>query len=248
METIMNDLLTVSNLRKGNILRGIDFAVQEGEMTAIMGPSGSGKSTLLYNVSGMDTPDTGEVYLGGTEITGLSEDEKSELRLKRMGFVFQQMNMLENLNIIDNIALPAVHADRKRRKEYYDRARALMGEFHIGDLAERKVNEVSGGQLQRACICRSMMMEPDIIFADEPTGALNQTAASEVTESFLRINGDGATILMVTHDSRIASMCERILYILDGEIRGELKLGKKEQNDNREREQKTVRWLAEMGW
>ena len=154
METIMNDLLTVSNLRKGNILRGIDFAVQEGEMTAIMGPSGSGKSTLLYNVSGMDSPDTGEVYLGGTEITGLSEDEKAELRLKRMGFVFQQMNMLENLNIIDNIALPAVHADRKRRKEYYDRARALMGEFHIGDLAERKVNEVSGGQLQRACICR----------------------------------------------------------------------------------------------
>ena len=248
METIMNDLLTVSNLRKGNILRGIDFAVQEGEMTAIMGPSGSGKSTLLYNVSGMDTPDTGEVYLGGTEITGLSEDEKAELRLKRMGFVFQQMNMLENLNIIDNIALPAVHADRKRRKEYYDRARALMDDFHIGDLAERKVNEVSGGQLQRACICRSMMMEPDIIFADEPTGALNQTAASEVTESFLRINGDGATILMVTHDSRIAAMCERILYILDGEIRGELILGKYEHDDIRAREQKAARWLEGMGW
>ena len=204
----MSDLLKVSNLRKGNILKDIDFAVQEGEMTAVMGPSGSGKSTLLYNVSGMDTPDAGEVYLGGTEITGLSEDEKAELRLKRMGFVFQQMNMLEHLNIIDNIALPAVHADRKRRKEYYDRARALMDAFHIGDLAERKVNEVSGGQLQRACICRSMMMEPDIIFADEPTGALNQTAASEVTESFLRINGEGATILMVTHDSGIAAMCE----------------------------------------
>ena len=228
METIMNDLLTVSNLRKGNILRGIDFAVQEGEMTAIMGPSGSGKSTLLYNVSGMDTPDTGEVYLGGTEITGLSEDEKAELRLKRMGFVFQQMNMLENLNIIDNIALPAVHADRKRRKEYYDRARALMDDFHIGDLAERKVNEVSGGQLQRACICRSI--------------------ASEVTESFLRINGDGATILMVTHDSRIAAMCERILYILDGEIRGELILGKFEHDDIRAREQKAARWLEGMGW
>ena len=109
------------------------------------------------------------------------------------------------------------------------------------------MSEVSGGQLQRACICRSMMSEPEIIFADEPTGALNQTAATEVIESFLKINRDGTTILMVTHDSRIASMCERILYILDGEIRGELKLGKKEQNDNREREQKTIRWLAEMG-
>ena len=174
--------------------------------------------------------------------------KKAELRLKRMGFVFQNMNVLENLNIKDNIVLPSVHADRKRKREYCKRAMELMEGFHIGDLAERKVSEVSGGQLQRACICRSMMSEPEIIFADEPTGALNQTAATEVIESFLKINRDGTTILMVTHDSRIASMCERILYILDGEIRGELKLGKKEQNDNREREQKTIRWLAEMGW
>ena len=245
---IMKELLKVRNLRKGSILRGIDFEVMEGEMVAVMGPSGSGKSTLLYNVSGMDTPDSGEVCLGGTEITGISEDEKAELRLKRMGFVFQQMNMLDDLNIIDNIVLPAVHADRKHRKELYDRAKLLMDGFHISDLAERKVNEVSGGQLQRACICRSLMMEPEIIFADEPTGALNQTAASEVIEAFLKINGEGATILMVTHDSRIAAMCERILYILDGEIRGELKLGKYEQGDNRTREQKTARWLEEMGW
>ena len=244
----MKELLKVRNLRKGSILRGIDFEVMEGEMVAIMGPSGSGKSTLLYNVSGMDTPDSGEVFLGGTEITGISEDEKAELRLKRMGFVFQQMNMLDNLNIIDNIVLPAVHADRKHRKELYDRAKSLMDGFHIGDLAERKVNEVSGGQLQRACICRSLMMEPEIIFADEPTGALNQTAASEVIEAFLKINGEGATILMVTHDSRIAAMCERILYILDGEIRGELTLGKYVPGDSRKREQKTAKWLEEMGW
>ena len=157
-------------------------------------------------------------------------------------------DVLENLNIIDNIVLPSVHADRKRKKEYCERAMELMEGFHIGELAERKVSEVSGGQLQRACICRSMMSKPEIIFADEPTGALNQTAATEVIESFLKINRDGTTILTVTHDSRIASMCERILYILDGEIRGELKLGKNVQNDNREREQKTIRWLDEMGW
>lgn len=217
-------------------------------MVAIMGPSGSGKSTLLYNVSGMDRPDTGEVFLGETEITGLSEDGKADLRLRRMGFVFQQMNMLDNLNLIDNIVLPAVHADRKHKKDHYERARLLMDGFHIAELADRKVNEVSGGQLQRACICRSMMLEPEILFADEPTGALNQTAASEVIEAFLQINGEGTTILMVTHDSRVAAACERILYLLDGEIRGELELGKYAQDNMRVREQKTIRWLEEMGW
>ncbi|MBP3897580.1 MAG: ABC transporter ATP-binding protein [Mogibacterium sp.] len=244
----MKELLKVNNLGKGDILKDINLEIREGEMVAVMGPSGSGKSTLLYNVSGMDDPDTGEVMLRDTVITGLNEDEKAELRLKRMGFVFQQMNVLENLNIIDNIVLPAVHADRKHKKEYYERAMALMDGFHIGDLAERKTSEVSGGQLQRACICRSMLLEPEIIFADEPTGALNQTAATEVIDAFLKINRDGTTILMVTHDSRIASMCDRILYILDGQIRGELKLGKNEQNANREREQKTIKWLDEMGW
>ena len=244
----MKELLKVNNLGKGDILKDINLEIREGEMVAVMGPSGSGKSTLLYNVSGMDDPDTGEVMLRDTVITGLNEDEKAELRLKRMGFVFQQMNVLENLNIIDNIVLPAVHADRKHKKEYYERAMALMDGFHIGDLAERKTSEVSGGQLQRACICRSMLLKPEIIFADEPTGALNQTAATEVIDAFLKINRDGTTILMVTHDSRIASMCDRILYILDEQIRGELKLGKNEQNANREREQKTIKWLDEMGW
>ena len=244
----MKELLKVSDLKKGKILRDISFEVREGEMMAIMGPSGSGKSTLLYNVSGMDRPDEGEVYLAGTEITGLSEDEKADLRLRKIGFVFQQMNMLDDLNIIDNIVLPAVHADRKHKKEYYDRAKALMEDFHISELAERKINEVSGGQLQRACICRSMMMEPEIIFADEPTGALDQTAASEVIEAFLRINRRGEAILMVTHDSRIASRCERVLYILDGEIIGELELGKYVPEDSRSREQKTARWLEGMRW
>ena len=256
MEIVMSEILKVINLKKGNILKGISFEIEEGEMTAIMGPSGSGKSTLLYNISGMDQPDAGKVILGNTEITGLNEDKKADLRLKRMGFVFQQMNVLDKLNIIDNIVLPAVHADRKHRKEHYKRAELLMEELQIRNLAQRRVNEVSGGQLQRACICRSMMMKPEIIFADEPTGALNQTAAQEVIEAFLRMNCQGSTIMMVTHDSRIAAMCERILYILDGEIQGELILGKYTgnyvgryiQDDRREREQKTSRWLEHMGW
>ena len=248
MEIVMSELLKVENLGRGNILKNISFEITEGEMTAIMGPSGSGKSTLLYNISGMDQPDAGRVTLGRTEITGMNEDGKADLRLRRMGFVFQQMNVLDNLNIIDNIVLPAVHADKKRRKEHYKKAEALMDSLHIRDLAQRRVNEVSGGQLQRACICRSMIMDPEIIFADEPTGALNQTSASEVIEAFLRMNREGVTIMMVTHDSRIAAVCERILYILDGEIRGELVLGKYLEDEKREREQKTIRWLENMGW
>ncbi len=244
----MNEILKVRNLSKGKILKDINFEMQEGEMIAVMGPSGSGKSTLLYNVSGMDQADDGEVFFNGREIVALSEDEKARLRLTAMGFVFQQMNVLSNLNIIDNIVLPALHANRKKKSRHYERARSLMDVFGIGDLAERKVNEVSGGQLQRACICRSMMSEPEIIFADEPTGALNQSAAADVIEAFLQINRLGTSVLMVTHDLKIAVMCERILYILDGEIRGELKLGKYADEDIREREKVAAAWLAEMGW
>ena len=247
-ERFMSEILKVRNLSKGNILKKISFEMQEGEMIAIMGPSGSGKSTLLYNVSGMDQADEGEVLLGSTEIVSLSEDEKARLRLSKMGFVFQQMNVLANLNLIDNIVLPAVHANKKQKRELYQRAQALMDDFHIGDLAERRVNEVSGGELQRACICRSMMMKPEIIFADEPTGALNQAAVTDVIEAFLKINREGTSILIVTHDSKIAGMCERILYILDGEIKGELKLGKYRHDDAKEREKRTIRWLDEMGW
>lgn len=244
----MSELLKVKNLKKGEIIRGIGFELKKGEMTAIMGPSGSGKSTLLYNVSGMDRADEGEVWLGGQEIRTLSEDEKADIRLHKMGFVFQQMNCLSNINLIDNIVFPAVHADRKRQSEYYARARELMAKFHIEDLAERKINEVSGGQLQRACICRSMIMKPDIIFADEPTGALNRSSSAEVMDAFLKINSEGTAILMVTHDSKVASKCERVLYILDGEIKGELNLGKYNSDNAREREQKVAGWLTGLGW
>lgn len=244
----MCEILKVKDIKKDNILKGISFSMAEGEMIAVMGPSGSGKSTLLYNVSGMDQASSGEVWLGGTEIVGLSEDDKARLRLHRMGFVFQMMNMLSNLNIIDNIVFPAVSSDKKNQTEYYERARTLMDKLNIESLAERKIKEVSGGELQRACICRSMILKPEILFADEPTGALNQTATAEVMDAFLGINREGTTIMMVTHDSKVASMCERILYMLDGEIKGELKLGKYEEADGRNREQRTVNWLSRMGW
>ena len=129
-----------------------------------------------------------------------------------------------------------------------EKALQLMDQFGIGELKDRRISEVSGGQLQRACICRSMMLSPQILFADEPTGALNQTASEEVLRAFLRINGMGTTILMVTHDSRVAAKCRRILYILDGEIRGELDLGVYAEDENTPRQQKTADWLKIMGW
>ena len=244
----MSELLKVKNLRKGEILQDISFDLKAGEMIAIMGPSGSGKSTLLYNVSGMDKADEGEVLLDGTELVSLNEDDKASLRLNKIGFVFQQMNCLSNLNLIDNIVFPAVHADRKHKDNYYARAKELLTKFHIEDLAERRTNEVSGGQLQRACICRSMIMKPDILFADEPTGALNQSSSAEVIDAFIKINEEGTSILMVTHDSKVASKCQRILYILDGQIKGELNLGKYQLNKEKEREQQVAEWLSSLGW
>ncbi|MGN1159288.1 MAG: ABC transporter ATP-binding protein [Lachnospiraceae bacterium] len=250
----MEELLKVEQLCKNQILDHVSFTVESGEMVAVMGPSGSGKSTLLYNVAGMDQPTGGKVWLNGREITGLSEDEKAGLRLQRMGFVFQQMNMMGNLNLLDNILLPAVafhkgrKADKKSKAELTDRARMLMQKLSISGLEKRSITQVSGGQLQRACICRSMMNQPEILFADEPTGALNKSAAAEVMEEFVRLNKEGTTILLVTHDSKVASRCHRVLYLLDGSVRGELKLPKMTDDTEKRREEKVNQWLMQMGW
>lgn len=248
----MKKLLRVENLTKGQILHQISFDMEPREMLAVMGPSGSGKSTLLYNVAGMDQPTAGQVWLGDVVITELSEDEKARLRLYHMGFVFQQMNMMANLNLLDNILLPAAQANRgkgrKSKEELRLRAQTLMEKLGITGLEQRRVTQVSGGQLQRACICRSMMNEPKILFADEPTGALNKSAAGEVMEELVKLNREGTTILMVTHDSRIASSCDRIIYLLDGQISAELKLGKSVAGTEKQREEKVARWLMEMGW
>ena len=248
----MKKLLQVENLSKEQILHQISFDMEPGEMLAVMGPSGSGKSTLLYNVAGMDQPTAGQVWLGDVEITKLSEDEKARLRLYHMGFVFQQMNMMANLDLLDNILLPAAQANRgkgrKSKEELRLQAQTFMEKLGITGLEQRRVTQVSGGQLQRACICRSMMNEPKILFADEPTGALNKSAAGEVMEELVKLNREGTTILMVTHDSRIASSCDRIIYLLDGQISAELKLGKSVAGTEKQREEKVARWLMEMGW
>ncbi|MDO4491257.1 MAG: ABC transporter ATP-binding protein [Lachnospiraceae bacterium] len=248
----MEMILKVDGLCKKGILNQVSFEVKKGEMTAIMGPSGSGKSTLLYNISGMDIPDSGSVALNQKELTAMTEDEKADLRLHEMGFVFQQMNMMENLNIIDNILLPAVQANKNKKAGRADKkaltvkAEQLMEKLSIAGLQQRRITEVSGGQLQRACICRSLMNEPKILFADEPTGALNKSASNEVMEALVSLNREGTTILMVTHDSRMASQCGRILYLVDGQIQGELTMN--ESSTAREREAIVNEWLAGMEW
>ena len=241
----------IVNKRQNNVLKNVSFNVEEGEMVAIMGPSGSGKSTLLYTVSGMDSATAGSVLFCGKDITTLKEQELAELRLNEMGFVFQQMFMLKNLTVLDNIILPAMQAKKEgeTRKDIVERGHDLMRRLDIINVADNDINEVSGGQLQRACICRSLINNPKMIFADEPTGALNRQSADEVMDELVKLNNAGATIMLVSHDIKVASKCTRVMYIVDGNVKGEYNLGKCESNSQvRERERALNSWLLEMGW
>jgi len=248
----------ITNKRQNNVLKNVNFKIDEGEMVAIMGPSGSGKSTLLYSVSGMDRPTAGEVFLGEQKITDLSEKELADVRLDYMGFIFQQMHMLKNLSVMDNILLPAYQSEKKdrTREEINAYCKELMRKLEISELADNDITEVSGGQLQRACICRSMINNPKILFADEPTGALNKSAANDVMQELIKLNQEGTTVMLVTHDMKVAAKCSRIMYIEDGNIKGELALEKLTDISNadetqkifKERQKKVNNWLSDMGW
>ena len=240
----------IVNKRQNNVLKNVNFTVSEGEMVAIMGPSGSGKSTLLYAVSGMDAITAGEVNFCGKNIAKMGEKELANLRLDEMGFIFQQMYMLKNLTMLDNIILPAVQSKKNNetRKETVARGEELMRKLGIIDIADNDINEVSGGQLQRACICRSMINKPKVLFADEPTGALNRTSSNEVMEELVKLNQEGTTIMMVTHDAKVAAKCSRVLYIVDGNIKGEYISPKESETKEKDRERLLNNWLMELGW
>ena len=243
----------IVNKRQNNVLRNVNMEIQEGEMVAVMGPSGSGKSTLLYAISGMDRPTAGSVSFFGKDLMKLDAAQMSEMRLDEMGFIFQQMYMLKNLSIYDNIILPAYQSKNGKGKEkratINDRAKELMKKLGISEIAENDINEVSGGQLQRACICRSLINQPKMIFADEPTGALNQQNSKEVMKELNRINAEGTTVMLVTHDMKVAAKSDRVLYIEDGNIKGEITFGKLGENGEiKERERRISNWLMEMGF
>ena len=240
----------VVNKRQNNVLKNVNFTISEGEMVAVMGPSGSGKSTLLYAVSGMDSITAGEVNFCEKNIAKMNQKELADLRLDEMGFIFQQMYMLKNLTVLDNIILPATQSKKntESRKETVSRGEELMRKLDIIEVADNDINEVSGGQLQRACICRSMINKPKVLFADEPTGALNRTASNEVMEELVKLNKEGTTIMMVTHDAKVAAKCSRVLYIVDGNIKGEYKSPENADMQEKERERLLNNWLMELGW
>lgn len=238
----------IVNKYSNNVLRNISFDIDEGEFISIMGPSGSGKSTLLYTVSGMDNATSGEVIFNGKDIGKLNRKEMSQLRLNDMGFIFQQMHMLKKLCIIDNIVFPGYQSG-KPKKEVNSRAEMLMRRLGVIETAERNINEVSGGELQRACLCRALINQPKILFADEPTGALNSAAANDVMKEFTAANNDGTTVLMVTHSERVAARSDRVLYLVDGGILGELDLGKMNAESELIQREKTLKkWLSEQNW
>ena len=252
----MENIITVKELCKtyiikknsNNVLRNISFDLKDGEFISVMGPSGSGKSTLLYTVSGMDKFTSGKVDFIGRDLGSLGRKELSQLRLNEMGFIFQQMYMMKKLCIIDNILLPAYQAGVPR-KEANKRAEDLMRRLGIIDTAEHEVNEVSGGQLQRACLCRALINNPKIIFADEPTGALNSRAAADVMRELVDANRAGTSIMMVTHSVKVAAKSDKVLYLMDGDIQGEIELGKlTDENEMQGRERRLSEWLMERGW
>ena len=237
----------VVDKRQINVLKNINHKVDEGEMVAIMGPSGSGKSTLLYSISGMDQPTSGTVVFDGTDITSVNGNELAGIRLDKMGFIFQQMYMMKNLTILDNILLPAYESRKGgTREEKIDKGEELMRKLGIIDVADNDINEVSGGQLQRACICRSLINSPKILFADEPTGSLNRASSNEVMDEIVKLNREGMTIMMVTHDSKVASRCSRVLFIVDGNIKGEYI--NDTSADEKDRERRLNNWLLDQGW
>lgn len=197
----------------------------------------------------MDRVTSGQVLFDGKDITELREKELAKLRLDEMGFIFQQMYMMKNLTILDNIILPAAESKKTKEsnKEKQMRGEALMRKLGIIEVADNDINEVSGGQLQRACICRSMMNSPKLLFADEPTGALNRTSSNEVMDELVKLNKEGTTIVMVTHDAKVASRCSRVLFIVDGNIKGEYTELSNETDPNR-RERGLNNWLMDQGW
>jgi putative ABC transport system ATP-binding protein len=230
-----------------NVLDGVSVEINEGEFVAVMGPSGSGKSTLMFALSGMDSVDGGKVVFDGRDLSAASENELSDIRRTKMGFVFQQPIMLKNLNILDNIILPSMRDNRKNTAKISEKARALMKRVGIAELEKRDITQVSGGQLQRTGICRALMNSPKIIFGDEPTGALNSKSAQEIMDIFSEINADGTAIMLVTHDAKIAARTERIMFMCDGKIVSEMRFKKFSGTDIDDRMERVTAKMREIG-
>ncbi len=231
-----------------HVLKNLDINLIEGDFTVIMGSSGSGKSTLLYAISGMDKPTLGEIDFAGKNLAELSNDQLAVFRRNNCGFVFQQIYLLDNMSVLDNVLASGLLINKNKR-ELVQKAKNLLIKVGINENSWSKFpTQLSGGEAQRVGIVRALINDPRILFADEPTGALNSASSDNVLDIFTNVNGNGQSIVMVTHDMKTALRGNRILYLRDGVICGELQLGVFSEKENVERHEKLSAFLTEMGW
>ncbi len=230
-----------------HVLKNIDLEIYEGDFTIIMGASGAGKSTLLYSLSGMDKPTLGSVMFDGTEITKMNTDELAIFRRSNCGFVFQQVYLVDSMSVLDNIMAAGLLVYKEKRV-LAKKAGELLKAVNIDETLWGKFpTQISGGEAQRVGIARALINDPKLVFADEPTGALNSQTGKAVLDTLTKFNEKGQSIVMVTHDISSARRGNRILYVKDGEIAGECNLGKYVTGD-KDRHQKLNDFLATMGW
>lgn len=233
---------------KNAVLDRLDVEIYQGDFTVIMGASGAGKSTLLYCLSGMDSVTGGEVFYKGQPISGLSEQKMAVLRRQEFGFVFQQTHLVSNLTLLENVLVAGAVGKKDSPQELRERAMQLLSRMGAERAKDRFPSQVSGGEAQRAAIARAMIGEPGLLFADEPTGALNRQSSEEVFSLLSGLHENGQSILMVTHDVRAASQGNRILYMEDGHILSELALSDYRSEDAKEREERVTAWLSSLRW
>ena len=230
-----------------HVLKNIDLEIREGDFTVLMGPSGAGKSTLLYSISGMDKPTLGSITFCDEDITRKNPDRLALFRRKHCGFVFQQTYLVDSMSIMDNVLSAAFLIDNDR-KAAVAKAREILRSVDLDEqLWDKFPTQISGGEAQRAGIARALINNPVMLFADEPTGALNSKTGKDVLDELTKFNNDGQSIIMVTHDITSALRGNRILYLKDGEIAGELDLGRY-NTDDRERHTLLRDFLGGMGW
>ncbi|MBH5318572.1 ABC transporter ATP-binding protein [Paenibacillus sp. GSMTC-2017] len=231
-----------------HVLKNLDLNLKEGDFTVIMGSSGSGKSTLLYALSGMDKPTLGEIYFEEKKISKLDNDELAIFRRNYCGFVFQKVYLLDNMSVLDNV-LASGFLVSKNKKETVEQAKKLLKQVGLNEMLWRKFPEqLSGGEAQRAAIVRALINNPKIVFADEPTGALNSASSDSVLDVMSEVNASGQSIVMVTHDTKTALRGNRVLYLRDGVICGDLRLDRYHVDKHHERNELLKEFLIEMGW
>lgn len=231
-----------------HVISHLDLDIYDGDFTVIMGASGSGKSTLLYALSGMDKATAGSVIYNDLDLTKIKENDLAKLRHTDFGFIFQQMHLVNNLSLFENIVVSGYLNKDKKAIEINNKANELLELMGISHVKKHLPSQVSGGEQQRCAIARAVINNPKLIFADEPTGALNKTNTIEVLNLLTKLNENNQSILMVTHDIRAALRANRVIYLEDGKVKGEIDLPPYNIEDEKSREIQLNSWLSSMKW